>query len=84
MGSVDRPPRALAKQVEDDLYILVVNEHYEGLGVCLASLAGRNGAQASLVGDPHGCALKEDRVREGSLILHMPGYSAAVLAIRRE
>jgi hypothetical protein len=83
-GSVDRPPRALAKQLEDQQYILVVNEHYEGLGVRLEGLEQLNGSQASLCGDADGCQLKADQVQKGALVVHMPGLSAAVVVLKQK
>jgi len=80
-GSVDRPPLALAKNHEDKTYILVVNEHYEGLAVRLSGLRGLDGARVSLVGNPSGCALKTDRIEQGALTHYMAGLSAAVVAV---
>jgi hypothetical protein len=80
-ASVDRPPLALAKRLEDRIGILVVNEHSDGLAVRLAGLGHLDGAKASLVGDPGGCALAGDRVTTGSLVLHMSALSAAVIAV---
>jgi len=80
-GSVDRPPLGLAKRLEDKICILVVNEHADGLAVRLAGLGHLDGAKMSLVGDLGGCALASDSVAKGSLVIHMPALSAAVIAV---
>lgn len=83
LRSVDRPPLALAKQLEDQQYILVVNEHDDGLGVRLEGLEGLNDSQASLFGNADGCQLKTDLIQKGSLVIHMPGLSAAVVVLKQ-
>jgi len=80
-GSVDHPPVAMAKSHEGKTHVLIVNEHYNGLAVRLSGLVGADGSRASLVGDPGGCALAGDRVVQGSLVVHMPGQSVAIVAI---
>jgi hypothetical protein len=81
MGSVDRPPRALAKQLGEKYYVLVVNEHDDGLAAQLGGLATLDGRPASIVGDPADCKLEPSRVKDGKLVVYMPGYSAVVLRI---
>ena len=83
MGSVDRPPRALAKPLGHKYYVLVVNEHYDGLAVQLEDLAKFDGRAASIVGDSADCKLGQPRVQNGKLLIHMPGYSAVVLVLER-
>jgi hypothetical protein len=81
MGSVDRPPVALAKQHDGKTYILVVNEHYAGLAVRLSGLTSLEGGRTSFTGNPGGCDLNADRVLNGMLTIQMPGESAAVVCV---
>lgn len=81
MGSVARPPRVLTKKLESQYYLLVVNEHYEGLGVRLEGLGELEGAAASIVGDSTNCNLPAQHVENGELAVQMPGYSAAIVLI---
>lgn len=81
MGSVDRPPRTLGKQLGEKYYVLVVNEHYDGLAVRLGGLIEGNGSAASIVGDQAGCKLEQSHVQNGKLSVQMPGYSAAILLL---
>lgn len=82
MGSVDRPPRVLAKQDGPRLGLLVVNEHPSGLQVRIAGLAAADGAAAAIVGAADGCALGRDGlVQKGQLTVFMPGESALVLSL---
>jgi hypothetical protein len=83
MGSVDRPPRVLAKKVGARTYLLVVNEHYEGLVVRLEGLGELDGATASIVGDWAGCNLPSQRAENGTLAVQMPGYSVAIVLVER-
>jgi len=80
-SSVDRIPRALAKQDGSRLGLLVVNEHSRGLEVHVTSLAATDGARVAILGDADGCALGSDRVTKGNLTVFMPGESALVLTI---
>ena len=81
-GSLDRPPLALAKRGEDKkTFVLVVNEEDEGLGVRLSGLEPLGPAAAALVYNPSGCALKEERLREGALVVYMPAQAVALVRI---
>jgi hypothetical protein len=84
MTSVDRPPLALAKQLDGTVYVLVVNEHYDGLGVRLGGLEHCDGAQATLTGGTGDSSLSEDNVQGGTLVLHMPAFSATVVVLERD
>jgi hypothetical protein len=82
MGSVDRPPRALAKQLGDQYYLLVVNEHSSGLAVRLEGLGSLGDKSASLVGDPGGCKIDSHSASEGKLSILMPRYSAVIVLLQ--
>ena len=79
-GSVDRPPVALAKFDGNRTYVLIVNEHSDGLAVRLSGLGNLDGAKVSPVGAPGGCALANNRIANGSIIVHMPALSSCVIA----
>ncbi len=83
MGSVDRPPRVLAKKVGQRHYLLVVNEHTEGLVVRLEGLGELDGMTASIVGDQTGCNLPSPHVEHGALAVQIPSHTAAVVLVER-
>jgi len=82
-GSLDRPPVALAKRHDGKTYVLVVNEHLDGLAVRLSGLGVSDGAKISLVGDPGGSALAADQVAQSSLTVHMPAQGIAIIAVEQ-